>query len=531
MKKCIAVLLFGLCVLLPKVPLAQDLDELKTIMKEHDSPKKLDQLLVWTRDNEPTGRVGRLVSQYYFSAVFSVYKSDQKKEILDHLHAFVDTAPTAAKADANHEAAKALMSRHLFPQDAVGFAQTALKASEDRMQKDRELELATLKKNEDAVHGAFLSTLGQTKVAAGDKQGGFTDLSNAFALIPTDDDTAVALARLYLGNDKQDDALNTLMPDIHSLTAGKEVTDLYVSVYAKIHNVSPSAANAELDSIFTKDEAALIKVTPFTDPLPAHPQIPLVEFFGSTSCGPCRAADIAVDAIPERYSRSQVIVIVYHQNIPDPDPLTSQETSDRGDFYSVEGTPTVIVNGEEVSDTGSPEPGNWSSVFQKLEKAIDQKLKNRTAAEIHLTASVGDSKVSGQVVLNGLSQIPGDLHLQILLVESPVRYAGENGMRFQPMVVRDMNAKSEGIRYDGSETQTLPFAFDLTGRNASLKAYLAKVENDQDGPFHFDNSVLPIDTHNLYIVAFVQNMKTKEIIQASITPLAPSATAKTAVPQ
>src|SRR4030095_7674689 len=69
------------------------------------------------------------------------------------------------------------------------------------------------------------------------------------------------------------------------------------------------------------------------------------EVFTGSACPPCVAADLAFEAMMGRYSRKELVVLMYHMHIPAPDPMVNQATLARGRFYGVSGVPGYNIDG------------------------------------------------------------------------------------------------------------------------------------------------------------------------------------------
>ena len=113
------------------------------------------------------------------------------------------------------------------------------------------------------------------------------------------------------------------------------------------------------------------------------------------------------------------------------------------------------------------------------------------------------------------------MKLQIALVENRLRYSGENGIRFHPMVVRNMAHSGDGFAVEPGTGWTVQYAFDLPAISAGLKTYLDAYEksNDRFGPITFIQEMDKINPADLSVVAFLQDTKTKHILQAAYTPV------------
>jgi hypothetical protein len=116
-----------------------------------------------------------------------------------------------------------------------------------------------------------------------------------------------------------------------------------------------------------------------------------------------------------------------------------------------------------------------------------------------------------------------DLKLQIALVEEEVRYSGENGIRFHTMVVRSLaGPQAGGLALDASQASTVEHQFDLDKISAQLKEHLDDYEvHGRHGKITFSEKKNVIDPKRLSIVAFVQNEKSKQVLQATYVQVKP----------
>jgi hypothetical protein len=114
--------------------------------------------------------------------------------------------------------------------------------------------------------------------------------------------------------------------------------------------------------------------------------------------------------------------------------------------------------------------------------------------------------------------------VQIALVEKELRFNGENGIRFHPMVVRAMGgAKGEGFDLDPAADARFEQTFDLDEVSKAIKAHLDDYEakGHRGESFTFAEKKYQIDRADLAIVVFVQDDKTKHVLQAAYVDLSP----------
>ena len=129
--------------------------------------------------------------------------------------------------------------------------------------------------------------------------------------------------------------------------------------------------------------------------------------------------------------------------------------------------------------------------------------------------------VSGQadLVPEGADKITNAV-LHVALVQDVVHYAGSNGVRLHNLVVRKLLGSPAGtpLQPPGTKT-TVSESVDTNALGTSLDAYLSNYE--KTGPrsssgFTFKSRVDQIDPKQLLVVAFVQDDKTKEVLQAVV---------------
>jgi hypothetical protein len=236
----------------------------------------------------------------------------------------------------------------------------------------------------------------------------------------------------------------------------------------------------------------------------------VVELFTGAQCPPCVAADLAFDALGKTYPANDVVLLEYHLHIPGPDPLTNEDTIARSKYYDdeIEGTPTILFNGKLKPKVGGGGGADASKgKYDEYREVIDPILETESGVKISAKAVRKGDKID---VSAEASQGKGEkLRLRLALVEDLVRYTGGNQVRFHHRVVRAMPGGVEGVVLkDGAAKQET--TVDLAHVRETLNKYL----NDYGKKAAFPNTNRPMDLKDLYLVAFVQNDETKEIVQA-----------------
>ena len=294
----------------------------------------------------------------------------------------------------------------------------------------------------------------------------------------------------------------------------------FETIYKKTHNGSLDGLEAALDTEYQK-----------RFPNPVHPavykptekrtdRVVLAEVFTGSGCPPCVAADLAFDAAMERYNHKELAVVMYHQHIPRPDPMTNPDTQARAKSYGVTGVPTYVIDGNKTVGGGSRDMTQRK--FESVEKEIDKDLEAVPEARIKVDASVAANAVKVGAEVAGVESESEDLKVQILLVEKELRYTGENGVRFHPMVVRATGGeKAGGYPLEPEGEHTFEASFDLDAVSKALKEHLDDYEakGHRGESFKFSEKKYQINRSGLAVVVFVQDDKTKHVLQAAYVDL------------
>lgn len=239
-------------------------------------------------------------------------------------------------------------------------------------------------------------------------------------------------------------------------------------------------------------------------------RVVVMELFTGAQCPPCVAADVAFDALEKAYEPKDLVLLQYHLHIPGPDPLTNSDSEARQKYYgsAIRGTPTTLFNGKSQAGGG----GGMTAAARKFgqyREVIDAMLEEEAQATVSAKAVQDGDDVNITVEVSGLKELD-EKKLRIVLVEEKVRYIGGNGLRFHHQVVRDFPGGVEGKLLKDDKT-THKVKVNLNEVRKSLKDYVEKYEKTRK----FPNADRPRELKNLKVIAFVQDDKTKEILQAA----------------
>ncbi len=224
----------------------------------------------------------------------------------------------------------------------------------------------------DETRADLLTTMGRIQIARGDTPMGQTLLQQAYKLDPGNSLAAAALGEIALHAGHESDALDLLaraqLNGMLDTGQRKDLQDLYV----KVHAGSPDGLAEWIDRMYREKFPESFHVDHYR-PADRNGKTVLAELFTGAGCAPCAGFDVAMDAAMERYPRSDLAVLMYHEHIPEPDPLANPSTVQRLTFYDVRGTPTLEIDGEAVSGGGTRDAAQ--GIFERVSPKIEAELK------------------------------------------------------------------------------------------------------------------------------------------------------------
>lgn len=209
---------------------------------------------------------------------------------------------------------------------------------------------------------------------------------------------------------------------------------------------------------------------------------------------------------------------MYHLHIPFPDPMTNPSTETRAEFYQVKGTPSYAIDGK--MDMGGGARDEAITVYDKLNPKVEERLKIPAEARLNLAAFLQGEVVRVKVSVDQITGGGADLKLHVALVEEGLSYSGEGGLRFHPMVVRNLGGdKAGGFALSGSGVTNVEHEFNLSRISLETKKDLEDTEKDQKMTFR--KRMYDIRKDQLNVAAFVQNAKTRKVLQAAFVRVQP----------
>jgi hypothetical protein len=219
----------------------------------------------------------------------------------------------------------------------------------------------------------------------------------------------------------------------------------------------------------------------------AQTRMPFVEYFTNTGCTNCPAWTQALDQALTSLGRAKVVVIDYHNANPSPaDPFYQddiQESSDRTNYYSVQGDPALDVDGTNVSSNS------------EIKTAIQFEMGQSSPLTIALSGTRNGRSGNVNAVITGNAS--GSWKLFAAVTETGLTYHGTNGEVTHNDVFRKILTTWSGV--DGSSGQVqIPFALG-TGMDNQLSP-------SDSTPWNIDSC---------RIVVWAQNTSTKAVYQAA----------------
>jgi len=274
------------------------------------------------------------------------------------------------------------------------------------------------------------------------------------------------------------------------------------ALYVKI-NGRPDGFEAALEAKF---KALPFHPEPFKAPADAKGKVVLAELFTGSECPPCVASDIAFDALIETFPAKSLAVLVYHLPIPRPDPMMNPATGARQDFYGVNSTPTVFIDGVRNA-TGGGNRGMAEGKFAEYRAAIEPLLSSPPAVAPKVRASLSGDKVV--VSFDPDKAVPEAVY-HVVLVQDEQEHKGGNGIVFHKMVVRDILA----VDPKGPGTAT----FDLAASEKAADAYLTEFEKTYTRVpnFKWDVRRNGLPRGGLKVVFFVQDKASRKVLNATV---------------
>lgn len=490
-------------------PTPPDRQAFMAVQKITDNAEKIAAIEKWLKDFPDSSGKSSAYSLMFDTLI--KHRPTDRAAILDYAQKYIDTGTEPFRASNYSRIASGLLTAGLFLDDAARIAERGLAVFEEdetkRMAQSRATHLATLGR----------IRFKQGRIGAAEKA-----LKSAYAANPEIPTALIGLAELSEHRKNSKAALNYWMQAALTGRLSKDDREKFDAAYRKANNGTLDGLDAALDAKYKATFTPPVHPEPYKPTAMRTDRVVLAEVFTGAGCPPCVAADLAFDAALERYSRKDLAVVMYHLHIPQPDPLTNTATVERAKYYGVNGVPTAAIEG--VSTVGGGPRAATKGVYDRIRGTIDKALETAAGAKLTVDASMPSSgSVTVKVTPSSLAADGEPVKLQILLVEEMLSYSGENGVRFHPMVVRSIaGEKYAGFAVDRKAPAATEHTFDIAKISAEHKAHLDDYEvNGRHGKITFSRKPTAINQGNLSVVVFLQEEKTKNVLQTAHVKLRP----------
>lgn len=531
----------------PAEPARETPPELKAYQeaaKIGDPDKKIEALKKVIADFPKTSIVDMAENQILSTLIKRA--SDTTKAILDQAKKMSEGDVPGGRT-ASGQIASSLLNAGLLLDEAETYAKRAVEsyssestfvAAQKKSFAERQAE--ALKKDptakpltplDDAAMATGFKTMRQTALVTlaqvYDKRGKAAEaektFKDAYTLAPKGNGAATAALRLAeyskkAGRTSEQFEYLTVVALSGRLTAADRAD--FENLYKQAHSGSLDGLEDMLDARYAKENPPNVHVKPYVATKDRTRRVVLAEVFTGSGCPPCAGADLAYDGAMERYAKTELAVLMYHMHIPRPDPMANTYSIKRADFYAIRGVPTAVVDGEAKIGGGSADSAP-KIYAETVEPAIEKRLTKAPGTKVGLKLEKKGNIITAKVAVGKTPTTAKKLRLHVVLAEERIRYSGENGVRFHPMVVRNiaMSAKdTQGFAVSPGKGFTTNYVFDVQKTSDEAKAHLDdfEVNNTRFGKFQFASKKHAIDGEKLYVVAFVQDEDSKEILQSAI---------------
>lgn len=217
-------------------------------------------------------------------------------------------------------------------------------------------------------------------------------------------------------------------------------------------------------------------------------KVVLLEDFANVSCVPCVTSNQIIESLLNGAYANKIAVVKFPTNFPSPnDPFYLSNSSicnARMSYYNIIFAPTIIVD-------GTLRPSATDSV--KVKEKIDERLMVTAPFSIIVEKSFQDSSLIVNINVRAVN-LAGinldDLVLNTIITENDIEFdeaPGSNGEKVFYNVLRKILPTDNGISFTALSDTTLEWQTDL------LSTW---------------------NPDNLHVVTFIQNVQTKEVLQA-----------------
>ncbi len=363
---------------------------------------------------------------------------------------------------------------------------------------------------------------GMVAMARGDDYAAERDLKDALSIDANLSDAPLGLAKIEARRGHDDAALDYYLTAAILKQLDASDAAAMRTLFAKVHG-STDGLDEALDKVYREKLPNPVTPTPYTPPTGRTTKTVLAEMFTGAGCPPCVSADLALEAVMERYPADAVIALAYHANIPQPDPMVVSGGDARRKYYAVTGVPTVEVDG--LAKVGGGSRDSAPRTYDQYLGMIDTDLTEAPQADVSVHASREGETVKVTATASNVAAGVKGPRLHIVLAERELRFTGENNVRFHQMVVRGVAGDdAAGFAVKPTGDTSVEYTFDLAAiRDDITKTLAAEMEKRHKAASGAapereykaeGHAMTTINPDDLVVVAFVQD-DAKHVLQAT----------------
>jgi len=218
----------------------------------------------------------------------------------------------------------------------------------------------------------------------------------------------------------------------------------------------------------------------------------LIEEFSNTGCGPCASYSPVLDSVVS-YRLGDVVSVKYHGYYPDKADVFYNNLKDdmnkRITFYDVNAYPTTVINGSVVGTS-------FGAGY--LNSLIDEKTRTEDAFDIELTADVNNHNLHIKTVVTPNRDVDNsNLRLTVVVIEEYYENAAafKNGETHVRNITRKMLPNASGYNLGAQLTKGTAYTYEADWAITDFG-----------------------DENQLGVVAFLQDISTKEVVATAYVP-------------
>lgn len=255
------------------------------------------------------------------------------------------------------------------------------------------------------------------------------------------------------------------------------------------------------------------KTEPFEGRKAKSDRAVLVELFTGAQSDKCAGADLAFEGLLKSYKPTELVLLAYHVHFGGADPLTTPDTMARLKYYEEEitGLPTIFFDGK-AEEVGGGAIANSGKIYSTYRKNLAPLLEKPAQAKLTLNAARKGNKIEIAAEVSGVESPGETIRLRYALVETRVHFVGDSGIRYHYHVVCALPAGEKGVAIR-EKVMRHNTSVDLEALRKDQAKYLAEIS--KKSKMQFPNVDQLLELKDLRVVAFVQNDKTKEVLQAA----------------